>query len=147
MSRRSFPLLTASRTCRLCPARIAGGDRHPANDWNLNIRRYVDNSPPPEPHDVRAHMLGGVPVAELEAKRALFDALGLPRTAFKARTDDAAYWLNPRSPTPPIRTPVENDAGGRQAQAPGRYPAAWRAAPGALVDFPHSATSTRRTEF
>jgi type I restriction enzyme M protein len=30
----------------------------PANDWNLNIRRYVDNSPPPEPHDVRAHLLG-----------------------------------------------------------------------------------------
>jgi len=26
----------------------------PANDYNLNIRRYVDNSPPPEPHDVRA---------------------------------------------------------------------------------------------
>src|SRR5207247_1918998 len=25
-----------------------------ANDFNLNIRRYVDNSPPPEPHDVRA---------------------------------------------------------------------------------------------
>jgi type I restriction enzyme M protein len=37
------------------------------NDWNLNIRRYVDNSPPPEPHDVRAHLLGGVPVAEVEA--------------------------------------------------------------------------------
>lgn len=34
-----------------------------ANDFNLNIRRYVDNSPPPEPHDVRAHLLGGVPVA------------------------------------------------------------------------------------
>jgi type I restriction enzyme M protein len=48
----------------------------PANDWNLNIRRYVDNSPPPEPHDVRAHLLGGVPVAEVEAKRALFEALG-----------------------------------------------------------------------
>jgi hypothetical protein len=48
----------------------------PANDWNLNIRRYVDNSPPPEPHDVRAHLLGGVPVAEVEAKRSLFEALG-----------------------------------------------------------------------
>jgi type I restriction enzyme M protein len=39
----------------------------PANDWNLNIRRYVDNSPPPEPHDVRAHLLGGVPVAEVQS--------------------------------------------------------------------------------
>ncbi|HET8924280.1 MAG TPA: class I SAM-dependent DNA methyltransferase, partial [Candidatus Acidoferrum sp.] len=46
-----------------------------ASDWNLNIRRYVDNSPPPEPHDVRAHLVGGVPVSEIEAKRSLFDAL------------------------------------------------------------------------
>lgn len=32
-----------------------------ANDYNLNIRRYADNAPPPEPHDVRAHLVGGVP--------------------------------------------------------------------------------------
>ena len=34
--------------------------------FNLNIRRYVDNSPPPEPHDVRAHLHGGIPVAEID---------------------------------------------------------------------------------
>lgn len=33
-----------------------------AEDYNCNIRRYVDNAPPPEPHDVRAHLHGGVPV-------------------------------------------------------------------------------------
>jgi len=27
-----------------------------AEDYNCNIRRYVDNAPPPEPHDVRAHL-------------------------------------------------------------------------------------------
>ena len=57
---------------RVALAEIGG----PANDWNLNIRRYVDNLPPPEPHDVRAHLRGGVPAAEVEAKRVLFDALG-----------------------------------------------------------------------
>ncbi|MGH7846272.1 MAG: N-6 DNA methylase [Candidatus Binatia bacterium] len=36
-------------------------------DYNCNIRRYVDNAPPPEPHDVRAHLHGGVPVAEIES--------------------------------------------------------------------------------
>ena len=36
-----------------------------AEDFNLNIRRYVDNSPPPEPHDVRAHLNGGIPKAEI----------------------------------------------------------------------------------
>ena len=38
-----------------------------AEDWNCNIRRYVDNAPPPEPHDVRAHLQGGVPVAEIDS--------------------------------------------------------------------------------
>ena len=65
----------------------------PANDWNLSIRRYVDNSPPSEPHDVRAHLQGGVPVAEVQAKRPLFDALGFdPTHAFTARISDAAYF-------------------------------------------------------
>lgn len=35
--------------------------------FNCNIRRYVDNAPPPEPHDVRAHLHGGVPKAEIDA--------------------------------------------------------------------------------
>ncbi len=34
-------------------------------NFNLNIRRYVDNSPPPTPHDVRAHLHGGVPLKEI----------------------------------------------------------------------------------
>lgn len=36
------------------------------NDWTLNIRRYVDNTPPPEPEDVKAHLLGGIPISEIE---------------------------------------------------------------------------------
>lgn len=35
------------------------------NDFTLNIRRYVDNTPPPEPEDVKAHLVGGVPVSEI----------------------------------------------------------------------------------
>lgn len=35
------------------------------NDYNLNIRRYADTSPPPEIFDVRALMYGGVPVREV----------------------------------------------------------------------------------
>lgn len=38
-----------------------------AEDFNCNIRRYVDNAPPPEPHDVRAHLHGGVPKVEVES--------------------------------------------------------------------------------
>ncbi len=36
------------------------------NDYTLNIRRYVDNTPPPEPEDVKAHLIGGVPISEVE---------------------------------------------------------------------------------
>jgi type I restriction enzyme M protein len=38
-----------------------------AEDFNCNIRRYVDNAPPPEPHDVRAHLHGGVPIGEVDS--------------------------------------------------------------------------------
>ncbi|MDO6444197.1 N-6 DNA methylase [Colwellia sp. 1_MG-2023] len=36
-------------------------------EFNLNIRRFVDNSPAPEPHDVKAHLNGGVPADEVNS--------------------------------------------------------------------------------
>ena len=36
------------------------------NDYNLNIRRYADTSPPPEQFDVKAVLNGGIPVSEIE---------------------------------------------------------------------------------
>jgi type I restriction enzyme M protein len=49
------------------------------HDWNLNLRRYVDNTPPPEPEDVRCHLLGGVPSAEVysDAATRQFSKFGL----------------------------------------------------------------------
>lgn len=47
------------------------------NDFNLNIRRYVDNTPPPEPQDVRAHLHGGVPETEIAAHAPRFAAYGI----------------------------------------------------------------------
>ena len=37
------------------------------HDYNLNIRRYVDNTPDPEPEDVHAHLIGGIPEVEVAA--------------------------------------------------------------------------------
>lgn len=48
-------------------SRVVSFEELAKEEWNLNIRRYVDNSPPPEPHDVRAHLHGGIPVAEIDA--------------------------------------------------------------------------------
>ncbi len=58
------------------------------NEFNLNIRRYADNAPPPEPHDVRAHLLGGVPKSEIEAKADLFAAQGLDPQALFVERDE-----------------------------------------------------------
>jgi type I restriction enzyme M protein len=37
------------------------------NEYTLNIRRYVDNTPEPEPENVKAHLVGGIPITEIEA--------------------------------------------------------------------------------
>ena len=37
-----------------------------ANDYNLNIRRYADTTPPPEQFDTKAVLSGGIPVSEIE---------------------------------------------------------------------------------
>jgi type I restriction enzyme M protein len=47
------------------------------HDYNLNIRRYVDNTPDPEPEDVQAHLIGGVPEAEVTARQADFAKFGV----------------------------------------------------------------------
>ena len=48
-----------------------------AHDYNLNIRRYVDNTPEPEPEDVSAHLIGGLPEAEVGARTGDFDRFGI----------------------------------------------------------------------
>jgi type I restriction enzyme M protein len=47
------------------------------HEYNLNIRRYVDNTPDPEPEDVQAHLIGGVPEAEVAARQADFAKFGI----------------------------------------------------------------------
>ncbi|WP_370582979.1 N-6 DNA methylase [Microcystis sp. LEGE 08355] len=47
------------------------------HDFNLNIRRYVDNTPDPEPEDVKAHLIGGIPQAEIAAQQDTFAKFGI----------------------------------------------------------------------
>ena len=70
------------------------------NECNLNIRRYADNAPPPEPHDVRAHLLGGVPKAEVQAKAALFAAHGLDPLALFVERDANYFDFREFAPSP-----------------------------------------------
>ena len=60
-----------------------------AEDYNCNIRRYVDNAPPPEPHDVRAHLHGGIPTVEINSLSHFWNNyVGLKESCFAPRTDD-----------------------------------------------------------
>lgn len=63
-----------------------------AEGFNCNIRRYVDNAPAPEPQDVRAHIHGGVPVAEVESlERFWRNYPGLREGCFAPRDGDPRY--------------------------------------------------------
>ena len=39
----------------------------PANDYNLNIPRYIDSSEPEDLHDLDAHLNGGIPNRDIDA--------------------------------------------------------------------------------
>jgi len=59
-----------------------------AEEFNLNIRRFVDNAPPPEPHDVHAHLQGGIPESEVIALKAYFECYsGLNNRLFEPLKD------------------------------------------------------------
>jgi type I restriction enzyme M protein len=73
-------------------ARLVPVEEIAAEEFNCNIRRYVDNAPPPEPHDVRAHLQGGVPVAEINALGHFWDNYsGLRDRVFIPRKNDSVY--------------------------------------------------------
>ena len=39
----------------------------PANDYNLNLPRYIDSSEPADLHDLEAHLRGGIPNRDIDA--------------------------------------------------------------------------------
>jgi type I restriction enzyme M protein len=57
---------------------------NPANDYNLNIPRYVDSSEPEDIQDLHAHLRGGIPDRDLDALSPYWDAFPTLRsTLFK----------------------------------------------------------------
>ena len=63
-------------------SRLVGIDEIVRNDYNLNIRRYVDNTPDPDPEDVRGHLLGGIPATEVERVSWRFGQFGTTTTPY-----------------------------------------------------------------
>lgn len=66
-----------------------------ANDYNLNIPRYVDSSKPAESWDLYASMFGGIPASELDALADFWAAFpGLRTTLF---ADNGTPYVAPRA--------------------------------------------------
>ncbi len=83
-------------------------ERH---DYNLNIRRYVDNTPDPEPEDVQAHLIGGVPETEVKARESDFAKFGVATSAlFHAERPGYLAFHPSIAAKPAIKVNLEADA-------------------------------------
>ncbi|MEQ8456652.1 MAG: class I SAM-dependent DNA methyltransferase [Sandaracinaceae bacterium] len=93
-------------------ARVVTREELRDNDDNLNIRRYADNAPPPEPHDVRAHLFGGIPKAEVEERRRLFHAHGLdPRRLLTEKDERCLDFVDGLDDKADLKKRIEADEG------------------------------------
>lgn len=86
------------------------------HDYNLNIRRYVDNTPDPEPEDVQAHLIGGIPEAEVTASVKAFARFGIqPETLFKPDRPGYLAFRESIVTRADIKTALESDPALNQA--------------------------------
>lgn len=93
-------------------AKVVSREELAGNDDNLNIRRYVDTTPPPEPQDVRAHLHGGIPKSEVAAKAELFAAHGLtPDHLFAPKDEDYVQFADTVSDRRDLKRMIESDSG------------------------------------
>ena len=75
-------------------SRLVGIDEIRANDYNLNIPRYVDSSEAPESWDIFATMFGGVPKSEVDGLARYWDAW--PSLKGELFADEGGSCLSPR---------------------------------------------------
>lgn len=81
------------------------------HDYNLNIRRYVDNTPEPEPEDVHAHLVGGIPDSEVEARKADFAKFGVALSViFQPDRPNYSSFRPSIENRAAVRTTIEADA-------------------------------------
>ncbi|SDW10868.1 type I restriction-modification system subunit M [Nitrosomonas communis] len=81
------------------------------HDYNLNIRRYVDNTPEPEPEDVQAHLIGGIPQAEVTAKQSEFAKFEVqPNIFFEPLRSNYFAFRAAIANKSAIKTTLESDA-------------------------------------
>jgi type I restriction enzyme M protein len=122
-------------------ATVVTHDELLANEVNLNIRRYADNAPPPEPHDVRAHLVGGIPKHEVADKADLFIGHGFdPMHVFVERDADYYDFSDTIASRADLQTLVADDAGvsAREGDLRHAFAAWWEANEKFIVELPET---------
>jgi type I restriction enzyme M protein len=61
-----------------------------ANDYNLNLPRYIDSTEPEDLQDIEAHLKGGIPLADIDGLHRYWQVLPGVREALFAPLADAA---------------------------------------------------------
>jgi type I restriction enzyme M protein len=122
-------------------AAIISHDELLANGVDLNIRRYADNAPPPEPHDVRAHLFGGVPKREVADKSGLFAAHGFDLMHVLVERDAEYYdFADTITSKADLQTLVAADSGvaAREGELANALAAWWEADSKFIVELPET---------
>ena len=120
-------------------SRLVTIDELAANNYNLNIRRYVDNSPEPEIEDVRAHLVGGVPKREVARYATRFARFELDTTVVFVERDADYYDFKPEIKVKAdIRPLIENhpNVKAKQVEMEQRLDAWGHTAARAIAGFP-----------
>lgn len=76
-------------------SKVVSMDEIRKNDYNLNIRRYADTSPPEEQFDAKAILSGGIPVSEIEDEYIQETLDGMDVSCVFVRRDNKYYDFKP----------------------------------------------------
>ncbi|OIV35627.1 hypothetical protein BIV57_20550 [Mangrovactinospora gilvigrisea] len=128
-------------------ARVVPYEELEENDYNLNIRRYVDNTPPPEPQDVRAHLYGGVPKSEVRDRARQFRAFGIDTGSQLFRERDEDYYDFPEDGYEAAADRIPALAAEREAELGTAFDTWWKEHRGRLDELPkHQQLADTRAE-
>jgi len=78
---------------------------NPANDYNLNIPRYIDSSEPEDLHDLDAHLNGGIPNHDVDALADYWDVFPSLREAL-FKTNGREGYSEARVETQAVKTTI-----------------------------------------
>lgn len=96
-------------------SRLVSKETLAAEDYNCNIRRYVDNSEAPTPQDVKAHINGGIPAKEIDELKTVFDCYkGLQDKLFTSATDGYANFTDTVTEKADIKNIIAKSNGKKQ---------------------------------